>query len=815
MTQLDIYLKTYSILTARLLISLFFLFSAFAKAQEYTLSGSVIDNNGAPVPFANVLLLNPDLEIAQGTITEDDGTFTISGLDDAAYQLKVTFVGYDDYLSDAFTMSEDEVFPEIVLKESSEGLEEITLIGRKPTITRKADRIVFNVENTIVSSGSSYDILKRTPSIISSNEALSVRGQSVSVYINDRKVQLSAEELKSLLENLGGNVIKSIEVIPNPPARYEAEGGPIVNIITSKTITPGYKGNVSTTGTYAIFPKYTFGTSHYFKNDKINLFANYNFNKRKDFRTNDSYVNFIRDNDRVAQWDIDFDRTTRTIGHNANVILDYAVNDKNTLSFSALGFISPESTRRNNTFTDVQGLGTVDDFTIDTNSFLDTEESNIALDLKYDLALEKGSLSTNVHYTQYNRDRTQDLTSLYRDESNTLFQTVDFFTDALQDIEIYTGQLDYETTFGKWGFEAGGKVSVIDSRAAIDYFEIEDDNPQFDSGQSDDFLYDENVYAGYLSLQRDWDKWSIKGGIRAEQTESVGTSLVLDTTLDLNYLEWFPSAFVQYSPSENHSFSIDYARRLERPKYQDLNPFAYFITENNFSVGNPNLQPSFGDAFNFNYTLKGAYSFDLYYRDNGAYILPVPLQNNDTFNQRTESQNAIASTSYGLDFTHGKSVTKWWYAYLYTSLFHEDNTFIATESGGAEVTNEVEGLYFSLGNYLTLNKARTFTGEVSIEYFSKFISGAYEQESTTNLSLGLRHSFWKKRASLSVNVNDILGKANALIFTRYLNQDNGYLPIPETRYVRVGFTYNFGNFRLDDNNRDIDKKERERLGSSQ
>ncbi len=790
------------------------MFSVFAKAQDYTLSGSVVDNSGVPVPFANVLLLNPDQEIVQGTITEDDGTFTVSGLDDAGYQLKVSFVGYDDYLSDAFTISEDELFPEIILNESSEGLEEVTLIGRKPTIVRKADRIVFNVENSILSSGSSLDILKRTPSIISSNESLSVRGQAITVYINDRKVQLSSEELMSLLNNLGGDIIKSVEVIPNPPARYDAEGGPIVNIITSKSITPGYKGSVNGTGTYAIFPKYRVGTSHYFKNDKVNVFANYNYGNRKEFRTNDNYVNFIREDSPAARWDIDFDRTTRTMTHSANVFIDYNINEKNSLSVSALGFLSPESTRNNNAFTAVQGFGNFEDFNIDTQSFLDTKESNIALDLKYNLILEKGSLSSNVHYTQYDRDRIQDLSSIYRDASNSIFQNVDFSTDALQDIEIYTAQLDYETTLGSWAFEAGAKASVIDSRAKIDYFETEDGGQEFNPGQSDDFLYDENVYAGYFSFQRDWEKWSAKAGLRLEQTESIGTSLVSNERLDLNYLESFPSAFVQYTLDENHSFSIDYARRLERPKYQDLNPFAYFVTENNFTEGNPNLQPSFGDAFSLNYTFKG-YSFDLYYRDNGAYILPVPLQNNETFNQRTESQNAIASTSYGLDFSHQRSVTGWWYGVLYTSLFHEDNTFRAAESGGVEVTNEVEGLYISLDNYLTLNKSKTLSGTVSLEYFSKFISGAYVQESTTNLSIGLRQSLWNKRASLSVTANDILGEANALIFTRYLNQDNGYLPIPETQYVRVGFTYNFGNFRLRDNKRAIDKQERDRLRSDE
>ncbi len=136
---------------------------------------------------------------------------------------------------------------------------------------------------------------------------------------------------------------------------------------------------------------------------------------------------------------------------------------------------------------------------------------------------------------------------------------------------------------------------------------------------------------------------------------------------------------------------------------------------------------------------------------------------------------------------------------------------MATESNNAIVTNEVEGVYVSLSNFFTFNKAKTFSGELSLAYFSQFLSGSYKQKANTNLVAGLRHSFWNKRAVLQVTANDILGEANALLFSRYLNQDNGYFAVPETQRVRISFTYNFGNFELEDNNRSIDKRERDRL----
>ena len=793
------------------LILIFWLFGLPSVAQDFSLSGKVIDSQNQAIPFANVLLLNPDKTISQGTITEEGGTYLIEGLDEAAYQLKVQFVGYRDYISDAFALSSDEIFPDIVLDEVTESLEEVVLVGNKPTVTRLADRLVFNVENSIVSNGSTWEILQRTPGVVNSQDNLLIRGESASIFLNDRKVQLSTDELKTLLENLGGDAIKSVEVIANPPAQYDAEGGPILNIITSKTVTPGYKGTVTAATTYAVFPKYSFGTSHYFKGEKLNLFANYSYNKRKNLIEIDSYINFMENGAKTARWDIDYERITRSEGHNANVILDYDINSNNTLSFSALGFLSPDMSYRNKTFTDVQGFGAVDSFDINTNSQLNTDEQNLALDLKYDLKLDKGSLSTNVHYTRYNRDRSQALNSDYTLDQDLVFRNVNFSTAANQEIDIYTIQLDYETKLGAVDLEAGAKLSTIDSQSKFDFYDIDEEGETFNMDLSDNFIYDEKVYAAYFSLGREWKAWSAKAGLRAEQTESIGTSLVLDVVQDLNYLKWFPTAYVQYAPSENHSFSVDYGRRLARPRYQDLNPFSYFKTENNVSQGNPNLLPSFANRFNLNYTFKGSYSFDVYYTDNGENIVTLPFQDNDAFVFRTNRQNALESISYGLDFTHGRNIVKGWYSFLYTSLFHEEETFLAVESDNARVTNEVEGVYVSLTNYFTLNKAKTFRGELSLAYFSQFIAGSYKQEATTNLTAGLRHSFWKKRATLQLTVNDILGEANALLYSRYLNQDNGYFSVPETQNVRIGFTYNFGNFDLKDNNRSIDKTERDRL----
>lgn len=793
-------------------LSLAMLFSSFSLlSQEFALSGKIVSSDGEPIPFANVVLLSPEAEVIKGAISEENGSFAFNEVPAGSYKIRASFVGFTEYNSPVFSVSSDKVLDDISLEENAESLDEVTVTAKKPVIRREADRIVFNVENSIISSGSTWDILKSTPGVVEKQGSLTVRNQGIQVYLNDRKVELTDFELKGLLEGLGGETIKEIEVIMNPPARYDAEGGPILNIISSQSKFEGYKGSITARGTYGIFPKHYFGTSHFLKGKKVNLFFNYSYNPLKLSHQSDNFINYFNPQGGRDRWVQDFERITNTNAHNANLILDYQVSEKHSLSLSVLGLYSPNEVSANTNRTIVTPA--IDDpFGINTNSGIDSEKTNLAIDLQYKITLKKGALSSNLHHTRYNREVAQSLNSDYTDAQGASFSTVRFNSDAIQDIEIYTGGLDYTTTLGSVNFETGAKFSIIDSRSTINFTDIQND---FQNGLSeasnDDFLYDENVFAGYVSFAKDWKKWSAKAGLRAEQTESLGNSLVLNQQVDLNYFEWFPSAFVQYQASENHSWSLDYGRKLDRPRYQDLNPFASFLNENNFNTGNPNLLPSFSNNFNLNYSLKNSYFFDIYFRDNGENILTLPFQDNVNQVLRTERQNALGSKSWGFDFQHARSITKWWYFYTYISIFHEEETFRAVESDNVEYTNEVDGVYLSAYNSFTLSKDKTWTAEASVGYFSNFISASYIQDPTTNVTLGLKKSFWKERATLTVTASDVLGEANALLTSRYLNQDNAYFAVPETQNLRIGFTYNFGNFKLEDNERSIDKNEIDRI----
>ena len=782
-----------------------------ALAQSYGLMGKVRDQNNEAIPFASVFLLrSSDSVLVKGTSADDYGNFELTNVPKGLYFLQASYIGWASK-NMVLDISNDVTIGAIIIAQESEELEEVVVTANRPQVERKVDRLVFNVENTVLSQSTSWDILKQTPGVIAMQDELQIRNQAATVYINDRKVQLSGEEVRNLLENYQGENIKSVEVISNPPARYDAEGGAVLNIITSKNISLGYKGNINTTYTQGVFSKYNFATSHFYKTKKLNLNISYAFVPRKDITKLTSETNFINDTGIYSKWLADFSETKRLRTHVVGAVLDYQFDERNELNITSNIQLSPyrEYDSRQNTVM-LNRLNTVDS-TFTTLSPEDEVKDNISGDLTYKHSFkENGSLLMNGHYTKFDLSRIQNVNSNYFDPDGTFIRDFNFLTDANQDIEIATAQIDYAAIFGSTNMEAGLKGSFISSSSTLDYFSV-NNGLVLDPSLSDSFLYDENVYAAYTSFSHDWEKWSVKAGLRAEHTQSTGTSLALMTINNLEYFELFPSFYLLHNRNENHSFSFDYSRKLRRPRYQDLNPFRTFINENDFVEGNPNLLPNFSNNFNLNYTLNQEFFFDFYYRDNGNFISRLSFQDNENQILREITQNVLESTSYGFDFNYGKSITNNWYLYSYISIFHEDETFLALESDNVAFKNQFDGFYANISNYLTLSKDGTFKGELGLTYLSGFLQGSSIMEETTNLTFGLRKSLWNRRALVSLTVNDILGKANGRVASKYLNQDNSYLIVPETQYIRFGFTYNFGNFRLEDNDREIDKNERDRL----
>ena len=220
-------------LTSIVLLVLFTICGAYA--QTFTITGKVVDEQNQIIPYANILLLQAtDSTFVKGTSANEEGFFELSEVEPNLYLLQASYVG-------ALDIATDVSLGALIIPLENNELDEVVVTAKRPKLQRLPDRLVFSVENTVVSQGTSWDILKNTPGVIVNQDNLLVRGQNATVYLNDRKVQLSGQEVQDLLQGLSGTNIKSVEVIANPPASYDAEGGPILNIVTSKNIQRRYK----------------------------------------------------------------------------------------------------------------------------------------------------------------------------------------------------------------------------------------------------------------------------------------------------------------------------------------------------------------------------------------------------------------------------------------------------------------------------------------------------------------------------------------------------------------------------------------------
>ena len=783
--------------------------------SQNSLSGSIQSQDKAPVAFANVILLSAEdsTSVYKGTISEEDGSFLIDNVEDSTYILKVSFVGYSENLQKVKVNGNTTINP-ITLEEASDALDEVVVNGRRPKISKKVDRLVFDVENTSLSTGNTFDILKRTPGVIVSQGNLLVKNRPATVYINDRKVYLNSQELQQLLEGFSAGNVKSVEVITNPPAKYDAEGGVILNITTTKNISIGYKGSLNASNTIAVVPKYNIGTSQYYKNDWLNFYASYNYNDRNQYKNDDSYIEFYKQNSEVdSHWITDFERNTENTSHSLNTILDFTLSEASTLSLSANVLLTPKTDSDINGLTEIYDASNSLDSLYTTDSQLKNNSENVLLSATYNTSLgESGSFSAVANYINYNDDQEQDLRTEYFLSDGSLINQNTFSTDGYQSSDIYTGQIDISTLIGSTSFETGAKYSGLKTESGQDFFDRNNDLRIFVPALSDGLTYEENIYAAYASISKDWDKWGMKLGLRGEYTDVQGDSQTFGVVNTQEYFELFPTFYLTYSPADDHSFGLDYSRRISRPRFQSLNTYRYFLNENEFKDGNPNLMPAISNKITLNYNYKNTWFFDLYWDRAENSITLLPFQDNVNRNLRTVNLNMNYEQQFSFDITYYSYLKDWWVLSTYASFFYMENEFPALESGGQLVKNDVFSTYIQAYNYFILSKDQTFTAEVIGTFLPDYIAGSYQfDDPQYGLTVGLKKSFFDSRLIATVNLEDAFNSMNIPMSSQYLNQNNGFFAKPESRMLKLGLIYKFGNFKLNDNSRAINADESERL----
>lgn len=771
-------------------------------SQNTTIKGKVVDSNNQPISFVNILFYEKEGGQAfSGIVTDEFGNFIISDLKEQEYYTEFTMVGYKTVSKTINPLNSS--FFTISLLENVEELDETIITFKAPDIIRAPGKLTFNVENTSLSVGDSYNLLTKTPGVIVIGDEIQVKGSTPIVYLNDKRVYLSAYELTSLLKSMDASIIKSIEVITNPSAKYDAEGNSVLNIHTSKAVSVGYKGSVNASWEQAIYSKYLFSTSQFYKNDWLNMYVSYSFSPRKEYKHDDNYIRFFNPDNITTKsiWESEFEKVTRSNIHQGNVILDFTLNEKNTLSFSSTAMVSPNKSFNNNVSGEIFNAQQQLDSVFTTKSYLENETTNLSFNLEhqYDFDEEGSNIKSSLNYINYNNKLTQDLNTDYNLPTGLLLNNISFYTDAEQDSDIFTGQIDYNKSLSGGNFEAGVKYSNIQTESGLDFYDTENNTPVYIDEKSDLFLYKESIYAGYINYSKSIEKWDFNAGLRGELTDITGDSKSLGIINNQDYFDIFPSISALFNMNEKNVFGASYKRSIERPRYQSLNPFTYYITDNIYNSGNPNLIPTIKNKFLINYTYNNKWTFEAYYIYKKDPLAVLSFQDNENSTTQNIDANIINDVNFSFDISYYSSLFSWWTLYAYTSTYYLENEFYALASPQEKYSNSTFGFYADIYSGFNLTKDKTLTSDLITSYMSNMIYGSVDYKNQFICSISFRKSLWENRASVTLGVDDIFDTNNVPLTSRYYNQDNSYFAKSESRLVRVGFKYNFGNYKLRNN----------------
>ncbi|TYB79891.1 TonB-dependent receptor [Bizionia myxarmorum] len=780
-------------------------------AQNFEVSGKIIDQQNQPVAYANIVLLSvSDSTAVRGTTSLDSGFFKITNVSNEKYIVQISFVGFKDVLLPIHVENSDLVLETITIEESAEALNEISLIAKKPTLKKEVDRLVFNVANTALSAGNMKDVLRSTPSVLILGNSLTVRNAAPTVYINDRKIHLSDSELLQLLEGTPANSIKSIEVITNPSAKYDAESGVVLNIVMSKNLATGYNGSVFANFTQGTYARYNAGFSNFYKTEKINVFASYSYNDAKIARASNELVNYRDISGITERWVSDIDRTTWSKTHTLNTNFDYFINDKNTLSFSANLLYLPDYKYITKGHTDVFDPAYNRLYNFTTKNKSDDDKYNFGFDLDYSLNFENGSsLSLNTHLTTYDYYRDQSVRSQYFDVNNSFDFLNLFNTQSDQNTLINTVQADYSLPLSdSSSFTTGAKASFVNTDSALNQYNLNSGISIFDAANSNAFEYYESVFAAYASYENDWDKWSLSFGLRLEQTDTEGKSVVTNSIIKQDYFDWFPTANISFQASEKISVYSNYKRSIERPDFQSLNPFKFYLNDNTIVTGNPNLQPAISDHYVIGISLNDSFFVEAYYKDTQSSFMELPLQDNANSLLVYTPTNLTKTVEYGFDFVAIFDITSRWNVYAVTSFFNW--------SDKATINNSILEMdtwsnYSVLSNSFTFLKDNSLTANFSMVYMSDYQQGFQTVGSRLISDLAIKKTILNKKGSLTLAFANLFNTQNYTVKSRYLYQDNARYLNQDDRYVKLGFSYNFGNTGLETNQRNKELEERARL----
>jgi outer membrane receptor protein involved in Fe transport len=801
-----------------ILIILFFAMRIQAQDKPGKISGLILDTGNKPIVSVTVqLLVQENKALVKTTLTDQSGGFNFERIPFGKYSLSVNIVGYETALTSVEITSQipSILIPAIQLIPRMKSLGGVTVIASKPFIEQKIDRLIVNVDASPTNAGATaLEVLEKSPGVTVDNDGnISLKGkQGVIIMMDGKPTYLSAADLANILRNMPASALDQIEIMTNPSAKYDASGNSgVINIKTKKGKTKGSNGSISVGNTAGLFRnngiekvlwKPTASINYNYKKNKVNLFGNFIYNYREGKGKMDIVSRYYRDGKQIDS--INNVNTLFNFKNNNYTLklgMDYQPDKKNTYGIVLNGFLFAGRPRpvTNTTYTDLEGIPFSKLNSITMNKI---DWTNFSANFNYRHVYDSSGkeLTFDMDYSKYTNISNQFLRTGFFDGHDQQTSDSMFLKGHLpSDISIYSIKSDWVKPFGNGlKLEAGIKSSYVKSDNLVDY-QRRSGNGWVPDARNNHFIYDENINAAYVNASRQVDKWSLQAGLRFEHTNSKGTQVIDNSSVRRNYVSLFPSAFASYNINPKNTITLSTSRRLQRPNYQDLNPFTFFLDSLSYRQGNPYLTPQFSYNYELSHNYGGKLISTLNYTNTTDVISNVINRkrgaNNEIIGFLT-SDNIAKYTNMGIALSAPLKLEKWWALTLYANVYrnHYKGSYISNETGQPEVVPlnlAFTSFTFNVSNNFTIG--RGWTGELSGWYRYKNIEQLSLSYPMGQLNIGLAKSnLLKGKGTIRLNARDPFNWQSYRALTKYGTVDISFRNRWDNRQYGINFTYRFG-----------------------
>lgn len=788
--------KQLTILLAAIIIS------SAGSAQK--ISGLVKDQQGKVLDKTTVSLLRgKDSSVVKLSVTDNEGKFSFQA-EPGRYLVIASHVAFAPSYSNAFDLGSDDVAVSdlnMIKKEAS--LQGVTVTSQKPMVEVKADKMIVNVEGTINAVGNdALELLRKSPGVmVDKDDNLSLSGKNgVQVFIDGKPSPLSGADLANYLKSMQSSQIEAIELITNPSAKYEAAGNAgIINIKLKKNKSFGTNGSVNAGYNIGVYAKYNAGFSLNHRNSKVNLFGNYNYNQSI------NVTNFVLYRE---QGDTTFDQTNqmkmRNRGsHNFKTGIDFFVNQKTTIGAIVNGNISDNLMTTQGPMKIIYRPTNELSRVLQASNTSDMDRNNVNFNLNYRFAETGGrELNIDADYGFFNIRSNQFQPNDYFSPSGAPLYSNVYRMIAPADITIYSVKADYEKNLGKGKLGFGGKIGFVNTDNDFRRYDVNGNSEVIDKDRSNRFEYKENINAAYVNYNRPFKGFMVQFGLRAENTHSEGISTGLknnggsyvgyDSSINRDYTDIFPSAAVTFNKNPMKQWGLTYSRRIDRPAYQDLNPFEFKLNDYTFMKGNTQLRPQYTNSFGVSYTYKYKLNTVLNY----SHVKDIFTQLPDTTEKSKAfltKKNLATQDIVSLNISYP-------FQYKWYSFFANVNSYYSkykADFGGGDrkVDLDVVALSFFMQNSFKLGKG--WTGEVSGFYNSPTIwQGTFEMDGMYSIDGGIQKTIFKGKGNVKATVSDIFKTLKFKGETTFAGQRNVASGNWESRQFKINFSYRFGSMQV-------------------